>query len=195
MKRILVLVLLILAGLGHTLSFAQTVMATANGSFHVPDIFTLEFYDREPDKYLYTDRIPFTNMDPTQTWVMADRRRTGDGKNDLGLLCKTNLGQRWYLKIQGRPNDFFLSKIQYGFWQPWNLSLAQSSNGSLSEGWQALTANPTTIYTAGSNDLFNLGLEGQEGTLCGFSFAIDPSKLDPSRVHQCTIQFTLTTNM
>ena len=182
--------------LAHTCSYADTVIVTANGTVTVPEIFTLEFYDQEPDKYLYTSNVPFSNMDPTQTWVTADGRATGDGKNDLGLLCKTNAGEVWYLKIQGSPNDTFLSKIRYGLWRPWNMKTGQSADGGLVEGWQPLPAGPATIYAAGSEDLSNLGVEDwQQGTLCGLSFAIDPSQLDSTMIHQCTIQFTLTTNM
>ena len=189
-------VVLLLVSLMAAPSFAETVMVLANGAFDVPDIFTLEFYDREPNKYLYTTAVPFTNMDPTQTWVMADQRKANDGKNDLGLLCKSNLGEIWYLKIHGSPNNFFLGKIKYGLWRPWNMKLGQPADGILNEGWQALPATASTVYTAGPGDLSNLGAEWwQQGTLCGFSFSIDPSKLDPTRIHQCTVQFTLTTNM
>lgn len=196
MKKISLFLFLLLLGLTTTSSFAETVMVVAGGAFDVPDIFTLEFYEREPQKYLYTTQVPFTNMDPTQTWVMADQRQANDGKNDLGLLCKSNLGEVWYLKIHGSPNDFFLSKIKYGLWRPWNMKLGQPADGTLNEGWQKLPATATTVYTAGAGGLNNLGEEWwQQGTLCGFSLAIDPSKLDPTRIYPCTIQFTLTTNM
>lgn len=177
-------------------SRAETVTVIAGGALDVPEIFTIEFYTQEPNKYLYTTNIPFTDMDPTKTWVVADGRAEGDGKNDLGLLCKTNFGQEWYLKIKGSPNDFFLSKVKYGFWRPWNMKLGQPANGTLSEGWYPLPAVVTTIYTAGNNDLNNLGNEAwQQGTLCGFSFAIDPSRLDPKQTYQCAVQFTMTTIM
>ncbi len=194
MKRILIFTFLLVAGLWPASSFADTAMVMANGTFDVPDIFTLEFYDREPDKYLYTTNIPFTNMDPTKTWVAADERAANDQKNDLGLLCKSNLGEVWYLKIQGSPNDFFLSKIKYGLWRPWNMKLGQPADGTLNEGWYPLPPSSTGVYTAGVGDLSNLGEEWwQQGTLCGFSLAIDPSRLDPTQIYHTTIQFTMTT--
>ncbi|MFC1631342.1 hypothetical protein ACFL1I_00095 [Candidatus Omnitrophota bacterium] len=195
MKKNLIILFLLWVSLAPRVCFAETVSVTASSAFSVAEVFTLEFYDREPGKYLYSTEIPFTNMDPSKTWVLADGRREGDGKNDLGLLCSTNLGETWYLKIHGSPNNVFLSKIQYGLWRPWNLNAGAAANGNLNEGWIPLPAAAVTVYSAGSNDLNNLGPEAQQGTLCGFSFAVDPSRLDPKTVHRCTIQFTLTTNI
>ena len=193
MKKNSIFVFLLVVSLWCASSFAETAMVMATGTFQVSDIFTMEFYDREPDKYLYTTtNIPFGTMDPRKTFVQAEGRQSNDGKNDLGLLCKTNLGEVWYLKIQGSPDDFFLSKIKYGFWRPWNMKLGQPADGTLSEGWHPLPSDFTTVYTAGTNDLSNLGEQWwQEGTLCGFSFAIDPSRLDPTQIYHSTIQFTM----
>ncbi len=196
MKKILIFIFLLAVSLRSAPSFAETVTVMAGGALEVSEIFSIEFYTQEPNKYLYTTNIPFTDMDPTKALVMADGRAEGDNKNDVGLLCKTNLGEEWYLKIQGSPNDFFLSKIKYGFWRPWNMKLGQPADGILSEGWHPLPAEVTTIYTAGNNDLNNLGNEvWQQGTLCGFSFAIDPNGLSPKQNYHCTVQFTMTTNM
>ncbi|NQU95613.1 MAG: hypothetical protein HQ549_05230 [Candidatus Omnitrophica bacterium] len=174
-------------------SFAETRTVIAAGSFDVSNIFMMEFYTGEPSKYLYTTQVSFTNMDPTKTWVQADNRSQGDGNNDIGLLCKSNLGETWYLKIQGSPGGFFLEQVKYGFWRPWNMRYGQSSNGALIEGWQPLPTSPARIFTAGANDLNNMGAETwQQGTLCGFSFAINPSQLDANNNYACQIQFTMT---
>lgn len=190
MKKILIFIfsLVVIVSLGKISSFAETATVIASGALEVPNIVTMELYTEGASKYLYTTNVPFTNMDPTKTRVMADGRAEGDNKNDLGLLCKTNLEEVWYLKIQGSPNDFFLSKIKYGFWRPWNMKLNQPADGTLSEGWHPLPGDVTTIYTAGNNDLNNI-----QGTLCGFSFVIDPSRLDSTQTYHCTVQFTMTT--
>ena len=195
MKGIIIILILLSVAISGSISFADTATITATGTFDVGDVFSLTFYESEPDKYLYTTEVPFTNVDPTQTWVQADARSANDGKNDIGLLCKSNLGEIWYLQIQGSPNDFFLSKLRYGFWRPWNMKTGGPADGALNEGWHAIPAATTIIYTAGSEDLNNLGNEEwQQGTLCGFSFAVDPSKLVAEQIYQCTVQFTLTTS-
>ena len=197
MKKILLITTLLSAVTTATFvsqpSFAETRTIMASGSFDVSNIFMMEFYTGEPNKFLYTTQIPFTNMDPTKTWVQADNRSQNDGNSDIGLLCKSNLGETWYLKIQGGPAGFFLEQINYGFFRPWNNKYGQSSNGILVEGWAPLPASPMKIFTAGANDLNNMGSEPwQQGTLCGFSFAINPSKLDANSNYACQIQFTMT---
>ncbi|MBL7157581.1 MAG: hypothetical protein ISS92_05435 [Candidatus Omnitrophica bacterium] len=194
MKKILLVTILLLTAIFlNPSSFAETRTVIATGGFDVSNVFMMEFYTGEPSKYLYTTQISFTNMDPTKTWVQADNRFQGDGNNDIGLLCKSNLGETWYLKIQGSPSGFFLEQVKYGFWRPWNRKYGQASNGDLTEGWQPLPASPARIFAAGANDLNNMGTEtSQQGTLCGFSFVINPSQLDANNNYTCQIQFTMT---
>ncbi|MBN1354367.1 MAG: hypothetical protein JW994_06840 [Candidatus Omnitrophica bacterium] len=171
--------------------FAESKTVLASGGVDVEDVFSLEFYTDDPN-ILYTTAVPFTQMDPTKTFVQSDGREADSGKSDIGLLCKTNLAVAWYLKIKGSTGSLIsVGEIKYGLWQPWNRTLNQSADGVISEGagWHAMPTASTTVYTSGINDNNNLPY----GTLFTFDFAINPSRLDPTAAHFCTIQYTFTT--
>jgi hypothetical protein len=205
MKRLLIIfIFLFSVNVFNISSSAETKTVMAAGTFEVSNTFALEFYDNEPGKYLYTTGVPFLNIaDPSQTFVQADGRVPYDGKNDVGLLCRTNLGEIWYLKIQASPAAsplITVANIKHYLGQPWNRSYGPGEwDGAPADGtlttdppeWVNISSTPTTIYTAGPNDFDNL----PGGTLCSFSFAINPSMLDPGQPHYCTIGYTLTTDM
>ena len=192
MKRILLTAVFLLAiTAGGISSFAETRTVWATGSFDVPNVWSLESYT-DP-KVLYTTEVPFTNMDPTSTWVESDGRMQDSGKMDIGLLCRTNLGETWYMKIQGSAGALVsIAGLKYGMWQPWDRTLNQPSDGEIAggAGWHDMPTSPTIIYTAGINDENNTPF----GTQCAFNFVIsNAGKLDPSQVYNCAIQFTFTT--
>lgn len=168
---------------------SQPIILNGGGEFDVGDTFSLEFYNDA--NVLYNTSIPFTNMDPTLTWVQADGRSGGDGKSDVGLVCISNMGTTWYLKIHAQPTaPFTLSQIYYYLGQPWNRTLSQTADGQLAQpaNWYNLPGSSTVLYTAGPSDLTNT----PSGTLCMFSFAINPSKLAAFQTYNCTITYTLT---
>ena len=173
----------------------ETKMVTAGGSATAEVIFSLEFY--QDANVLYTTSIPFTNMDATSTHVMADGRQSGDGKNDTGLLCRTNTGKTWYFKVGGNYKPPLpAGKVKYYFGRPWNRSFNPPWGGASADGmlqtdppqWVNLPAATNAIYIAGPHDLSNL----PGGTLCMFSFAMDPTGLDATIAYTCTITYTLT---
>ena len=189
-KALLIFIFLLSVNIVGVCSFADTDTVIANGGFNVPNIWSLEFYTDQ--NVLYTTNVPFTRMDPTDSWVESDGREASSGKSDIGLLCRTNLATPWYMKIQGSAGQLItLGKLKYGLWQPWNRTLGQPSDGTIAggAGWHDMPTASTAVYTAGSYDENNLPL----GTLCMFSFAIDPGRLDPTEIYNSIIQFTLTT--
>lgn len=174
-----------------TLGFADTTTTQGTGTFDVQQVFSLAFYTDA--NVLYSSNIPFTSMDSTKTWVYADNRRESDGKSDTALTCLSNLGVTWYLKISAQANPpFTLDKIFYYFGQPWNRTTSSTADGSLARpaSWYNLPASSTVIYIAGNNDKINTPY----GTLCSFSFAVNPSKLAANTLYTCTITYTLTTS-
>lgn len=195
MKRILLTALFLLAiNVGGISAFAETQTIWATGSFDVSDIFSLEFYT-EPNKVLYSTAVPFTDMLPTTTHALADYRVPYDGKSDVGLVCRTNFGASWYLKIHASPPDsplITIGNIKYYLGQPWNRTLSKLADGEITGGaaWHNIPPSSSVIYTAGPTDLINTPW----GTLCTFSFAIDPSRLTPDQIYNCAIQFTFTTS-
>lgn len=200
MKKILIIFsLMLMMCMVNISSYAETKMVTASGGFDSLTFFSLEFY--LDGSVLFTTSIPFTNMDPTSSHVMADGRAPYDGKNDTGLLCRINTGGIWYFKIQGTPTPpFTLDRIKYYLGQPWNRSYynylgpgheweGRAADGELEQpaAWYNIPSSSTVVYTAGERDGDNL----PGGTLCLFSFAINPGQLDASQTYNCGITYTL----
>ncbi|MFA6609725.1 MAG: hypothetical protein WCT15_02625 [Candidatus Omnitrophota bacterium] len=174
-------------------SFADTVTATADMVAGVTNVFSIEFYTSEPAKVLYSTSVPFTSMDPTKTFCYADGRSDSDGKSDVGILCRTNLGQVWYLKVNASTSspDFNLANFKYYLGQPWNRTRNATADGTLSQAsaWNSIPTSLTTLYTAGQFDKNNLAY----GTLATFSFAINPAGMTAGRTYNITITYTMTT--
>jgi len=195
MKKIIVFVTAIgIMLVASQLSHGETKMVTASGSATADIIFSLEFY--QDANVFFTTSIPFTSMDALSTHVMADGRQSGDGKNDTGLLCRTNTGQTWYFKVGATFTPSNLqNKLKYYFGRPWNRSYNPPWGGASADGtlvtnppeWVNLPAATSAVYIAGPHDLSNL----PGGTLCLFSFAIDASALDATVVYNSTITYTL----
>jgi len=169
--------------------YPETVTVQATGIFAVSEIFGIEFYT--DSNVLYSNNVPFTNMDALETFVYPDGRSSGDGKSDNGIVCKSNVGSTWYLKLHGEPTaPFTLAKIYYYLSQPWNRTEGATADGQLAQGsaWYNLPSSSTVVYTAGTLDKMNT----PDGTLCMFSFAINPSGLKSGTTYSCTVIYTLT---
>ncbi len=175
------------------ISCADTVTATADMVAGATNIFSIEFYTSEPSKVLYSTSIPFTNMNPVKSLCYADNRSDGDGKSDVGILCRTNMGQVWYLKVNASTAspDFDLFNFKFYLGQPWNRTRNSTADGTLSQAaaWNPIPTTLATLYTAGQNDKNNL----EYGTLATFSFAINPKGLVGGRTYNITITYTMTT--
>ena len=190
MKKIFLITILLLAIIFlNPASFAETKTIIASGSFSAINIWGIEFY--LDSKILYTTMIPFTQItDPSKTWAESDGRTLNSAKSDIGLLCRTNLGGPWYMKIEGAASELIsVGQLKYGLWQPWNRTRNEFSDGEITGGadWHDMPTSAAVIYTAGPLELINTPY----GTLLTFSFAINPSNLRPLQTYNCAIQYTM----
>ncbi len=194
MKKVLLIFIFLLAiSITNVFLFAETKTIIASGGFDVSNTWSLEF-PTDDQNILYTTMVPFTGMDPTDNWVESDGREASPGKSDVGLVCTTNRNTTWYMKIKGSQDPLIsVGKLKYDLWQPWNRTMNQPSDGEITggTGWHDMPTSATMVYTSGPLESINT----PDGTLCMFSFAIDPGRLDPTQTYNCTIQFTLTTTL
>lgn len=174
-------------------SFADTATQVGTMEVGVNSWFLIEFYTNEPAKYLYTTNVPFHITDPTSSLCYADGRAAYDGKNDVGVVCSSNIGTTWYLKISAAATSspaFPLANLKFYLGQPWNRDWGEPADGALAyTGWTAIPASPAAVYTSGLNDTVNAPL----GTLCGFSFAINPDGLYGGQTYSVEITYTFVT--
>jgi hypothetical protein len=165
-------------------SASTTISVTA------ANIFAVEFYTDQ--NVIYSTTIPFSNIDPSGSLIYPNARSEDDGKSDTGVVCISNVGTQWYLKLQavysaGLPTG----SVKYYYSQPWNRNTGNRANGTLTntESWRSVPETPTTIYTSGSDDTVNAPF----GTLSTFSFAVDPKGLTSGSAHTVAVTYTMTT--
>lgn len=193
-KRVLSLTFLsflLTASIFVSLAAADTVTTVATVQAQLGTLFFMGF---SPDG-LYSTNLPFGTIDSSKSQCRPFGSE-GSGKPDTALVCVTNLGQTWYLKLKGEAGSspaFPMQDFQY------YMSLPQNRNGgnhpadgilARPENWYSIPASSTTVYTAGPTDLINTTL----GTMATFSFAINPQRLTGSTTYIITITYTLTTS-
>jgi len=163
----------------------------SNVSISIQHVFAIEFYTDQ--NVLYSNVVPFTDVDPSKSIVYPDNRRENDGRSDVGVVCKSNLGGAWFLKIQLRPTgNFEPERLKYYVDQPYNRNTGQRADGALarSANWYPFSLNPTTVYIAGAADQSNLPF----GTLATFSYSLNPAGLDAGKAYSAAITYTMTTS-
>jgi hypothetical protein len=174
---------------------ADTVTQVATIEAFAVSIFSVEFYT-EPGKVLYSTMLPFTNINPEQGWCYPDGRQPYDGKSDVGLIFRTNLGVPWYFKLHAQPAStpsFPMAYFKFFISQPYNRNTnpAVPTDGQLHNitpgEWNTIPLAATMIYSSGS-DKNNTPF----GTLATLSFAIDAQRI-PNRSYTLTITYTLST--
>ncbi len=168
---------------------AESTKATTV-AISLQNIFSMEFYT-DPN-IVYSTVVPFTNIDPEKSMVLADGRKDNDGKSDTAVVCRSNAGIVWYLKLHLTPAAPLTSdKVKYYIDQPYNRNTGGRADGSLTQtaNWYSFSIAPTTIYTSGTQDISNLPF----GTLITFNFAIAPSGLEAGKSYSAAITYTLTT--
>lgn len=171
-------------------AIALDVSQTSNVTIVVQNAFSIEFYTDQ--NVVYSDVVPFTNVDPNRSIVYPDGRAEFDGKSDTGIVCKTNAGVSWYLKLHAIPNPpLTAEKLQYYVDQPWDRNTGGHADGSLTQSprWYSFSSTPTTIYTSGGQDISNLPY----GTLTTFNFSLNPTGLDSGRTYSAVVVYTFTT--
>ena len=153
-------------------------------------VFAIEFYVDQ--NVIYSTTVPFSNVDPTQSLVYPNGRREDDGKSDTGVVCTSNTGAPWFLKIQGVYSAGLPdTSLKFYYSQPWNRNTGSQTSGGLTYNaqWLALPQEPSTIYTSGNEDTVNTPF----GTLSTFSFAVDPRGLSADQAYTVAVTYTMTT--
>jgi len=195
-KILLFILVLTVFSMVSSLSYAETKTVILNGTFGSSPFFSIEFY--QDNNTLYTTLVPFTNMDASSNFVMADNRAPYDGKNDVSVLVRTNLNIMWYLKMSASATpSIFREHLKFYLGQPWNRSYNPPWGGAPADGeltidppdWTVLPQGPWRAYSAGPHDKINT----PGGTLCSYSFAANPGGLDSTTSYQCAITLTLST--
>lgn len=159
-------------------------------SIAVQNVFSMEFYT--DSNVLYRDAVPFTNVDPNKAVVYPDNRSENDGKSDTAVVCKSNIGSQWYLKLHLIPNPpLTVEKMRYYAGQPYNRNTGGTADGALAQSpqWYAFSNLPSTIYTSGYSDSSNLPF----GTLLSLNFSLIPTGLTAGQAYSATVIYTMTT--
>ncbi len=184
MKRLALLGLIMaMVILGGNYVFADESQISSLVTANVQNTFTVAFYPRSgvdnPDPNIQFPSggpILFTDVDPSETIVYPDGRAENDGKSDVGILCLSNIGQQFYLKIHMTSatieDDNLVVYIPAKAYNR-NQDPSEELGGvQHSEGWYPLWKDtPHTVYMADSNHWNTLSW----GTLLTFSFALIPS--------------------
>ena len=171
-KKFLVLVavvcmLVAVCGISYGADSSASTGVTAN----VSSVFALELSKGAA--------LAFTNVDGSQGFVLPDGRVNGDGKNDAEIICRTNLGQQWCLKVgatlgTGMTADNLLVYVPSNAYDRNKASGSNAITGGLSfaAGWYNIWTTPTKVY----QDFNNAGGYNTtpNGTLITFSYALCP---------------------
>jgi len=154
------------------------------------DVWSVEFY-RDANVLYGGLIIPFTNIDPTKSFVESDGRTLDSSKSDTGVIVRTNLNKSWDLKMEvTTSSDFNLANFKYYMGQPWNRKLNKPADGRLAvnpPAWTSVPTISTTVYSAGPNDLNQAEL----GTLATTSFSIYPAGMKAGVTYIMNITFTI----
>ena len=193
MKKILLSLILVLSVI-FAGSYVYAAEAAQNSSVTVTvgSIFEASFFDQNIS-YPTGGPLTWTNVDPQSNLERPDGYTVGQG--DVGLVCITNTGDTWYVKLN-LTTATLDDKALFYLPQPTNRNLSSDSDGTLAyatpgagDAWPVIPDTATVVYTAGYNDTINSPF----GTLLSFNFAIDPTGLTAGSSHNATITYTMTT--
>lgn len=166
--------------------------ATTKADVTVGDIFRAEFCPPDGSSIMFSDLIPFSDIDPNKTFALPDGRTVGDGKSDIGIRCFSNDAATWYLKIGMTAGNIPEGKLKYWVSQPyiWTGTASVQTDGTVipdPPAWTPIAKGSTTpIYRSGPNDTVNMPL----GTLITVSFQLDPSGMTKG-TYTATITYTM----
>lgn len=173
-------------------SFAGTDQALSNTvNATVGSIFSMEFYT---DAFVMDGHtIPFSSVDPLNQYNYADGRFVNDGRSDAGVVCTSNEGASWYLKMHINPGSGLVGHLGCYTSQPIDRNSELAYPGNEADGtltyvdWFNLSTTAETIYSAGAGDQNNTPF----GTLATFNFKIDGSGLLPGS-YNAYVTYTMT---
>lgn len=164
-------------------------------SVSISDTFQLEFFTPDGAHVMFSTSVPFSNIDPTETFALADGRTVNDNKSDVGVYCKSSQSSTWYLKI-GMTGAIPTGNLKYYLSQPtmYVKAIDQSieTNGAINPdpaAWSDIPNGSTkTIYASGTNDTVNTPF----GTLATLNFQLIPGGL-ASGSYAASVTYTATT--
>lgn len=163
-------------------------------SVMVASTFKLQIYQPDGTHVLYSDTVPFTNINPAKSFALPDGRAENDGKSDVGVYCISADNKPWSLRIGVTGGNIPENKLKYYASQPyiWDGSTSTQTDGVIIPNPSAWTAVPigagAVIYTSGLKDTVNIPF----GTLVTISFQLDPAGLT-SGPYTATVTYTMST--
>lgn len=186
MKRIVIATIMVLLAIGITVSAHADELQTSAVSATVASEFSLAFYSDA--NIVHGATVPFGVIDPAATDNLPSGRTSGDGLSDVGLLCTSNAGNTWYLKIDVNGLSPLAGKLDCYMGQPWDRNVGGPASGGLTYGdWFTIATAPETVYTAGAGDVVNTPF----GTLATLSLRLDGTGLTDG-AYSATVTYTLT---
>ncbi|MDD5439851.1 MAG: hypothetical protein PHS37_06675 [Candidatus Omnitrophica bacterium] len=161
----------------------QTQQSTVNAT--VGGIFSLSFVTDDAN-VIHSNLIPFSNVDPSTSENYSDGH--AEGKTDVGLVCLSNHGSTWKLKVEMNGGSTLFHKLLFNMGQPTDRNTSSGASGSRTYGddWYEVPATSTVLYTSGDYDKINTPY-GVEATL---TFKINGAGLVPGS-HTATVTYTM----
>ena len=212
LAQALLVTVALLAGSSYLFAASSTVQSDFSAT--VTGVFQIAFYPRagidvsDPTIQFPNGQVTFPAItDLAVPMVYPTGRAERDGKSDVGILCLTNTGDPWNLKIHMVSttigHDNFIVYIPANAYFRNNDPATALGGVNFQEGWWKMWDVPTTVYAVYDHYSVNMPW----GTLLTFNFAIVPSgKLslkqpldtcngDPlsTGTHTATIYYTMTT--
>lgn len=187
---ILSLIFLHIEAAGVVLEESVTTSATVT----IDRVFRIE--SREPDgtSIVFSDSVPFLNINPKATYALPIGRSPNDGKSDIGINCVSTEGVTWYLKIGITGGNVPPNKLKYYVGQPyiWTGSKSMETDGAVIPSPPAWTPIPqgsnAVIYRSGDNDTSNMPY----GTLVTVNYQLDTQGLVGGQ-YTAVVTYTMTT--
>jgi hypothetical protein len=201
-KKIIFPILFLIA-LSLSASAAEdSVTTTANGE--IDSVFSIEFFNDASVRYA-DGQISFPLYDPTSGDLMIATTAyvQGDGKSDVGVVCRTNIGQDWALKVRMANPSAGFEKTNVAIYKPtevWDRNTGSPYSTGAPGTWQIISDVDETIFT-GSGGLQNTT---PNGILATFSFQVLPTGTDGTigygnvlnaGIYSFDVVYTLTTSL
>ena len=210
-KLIAIVTMAVLLG---TVAYAAEDTITSPASVSVLSIFSIEFFDGGTTgsvRYPNGD-IDFNAYDPSgdETMVFTTQYSDGDLKSDVGVVCRTNIGQDWALKIRMQSGSASFLPTNIAVYKPdvvydRNTTPSTQYSTGATKQWYIMSDSYETIFT-GTGGLQNTA---PFGILATFSFAILPTgtakpegqstigsgNILPQGAYNVSVDYTLTTTL
>lgn len=186
MKRLAITIIAVALVIGVTGYAHADELQSSAVSATVPAEFSLAFYSDAT--IVHGATVPFGVVDSLSTENLPTGRSSGDGLSDVGLLCTSNSGLTWYLKVSVNGVSPLAGQLDCYMGQPTDRNIGGPASGGLTYGdWFTVATAAETVYTAGAGDVVNTPL----GTLATLSLRLDGTGLTDG-AYNATVTYTLT---